>query len=86
MQTAKTFTKSEGGKLSKVVEYGTGARVEIPMNPDGSVRWYGSIPYTPNQLISVTAINPYFKRKEIRSWEINHLRYCSHIVKTTCKN
>ena len=44
MQTAKTFTKSEGGKLSKVVEYGTGARVEIPMNPDGSVRWYEDKP------------------------------------------
>lgn len=44
MQTAKTFIKSEGGKLSKVVEYGTGARVEIPMNPDGSVRWYEDKP------------------------------------------
>lgn len=44
MQSVKTFTKSEGGKLSKVVEYGTGGRVEVPINPDGSVRWYEDMP------------------------------------------
>lgn len=44
MQTVRIFTKSENGKLSKVLEYGTGARVEIPMNPDGSVRWYEDKP------------------------------------------
>ncbi len=36
---AKVFTKAEDGRLSKVVEYGTGARVEIPINRDGSIRW-----------------------------------------------
>lgn len=44
MQTVKTFTKAEGGQLSKVVEYGTGAKVSIPINPDGSVRWYEDKP------------------------------------------
>lgn len=40
MQKVKTFTKAENGKLSKVIEYEVGARVEIPINKDGSVRWY----------------------------------------------
>lgn len=34
------FTKAEDGKLSKVIEYNTGARVEIPINQDGSVKWF----------------------------------------------
>ena len=40
MQTAQTFLKADNGKLSKVIQYGTGAKVEIPINKDGSVRWY----------------------------------------------
>lgn len=44
MQTVRIFTKSENGKLSKVLEYGTGARVKIPINPDGSIRWYEDRP------------------------------------------
>lgn len=40
MQTVKTFTKADNGKLSKVLEYESGARVEIPINKDGSVRWF----------------------------------------------
>lgn len=36
---AKVFTKAEDGRLSKVVEYGNGTRVEIPINRDGSIRW-----------------------------------------------
>ena len=44
MQEVRMFTKSEGGRLSKVVEYGTGARVEVPINPDGSIRWYEDKP------------------------------------------
>lgn len=40
MQTVKTFTKADNGKLSKVIEYGTGTRVEIPINKDGSVKWH----------------------------------------------
>lgn len=35
----KTFTKADNGKLSKVIEYESGARVEIPINKDGSVKW-----------------------------------------------
>ena len=40
MQTVKRFTKANKGKLSKVIEYGTGARVEIPINKDGSVKFF----------------------------------------------
>lgn len=40
MQAVKTFTKADNGKLSKVIEYGTGVRVEIPINNDGTVKWY----------------------------------------------
>ena len=36
----RTLTKCDNGKLSKVIEYGSGARVEIPINPDGSVKWF----------------------------------------------
>ena len=40
MQTVKTFTKADNGKLSKVLEYKSGARVEIPINKDGSVKFF----------------------------------------------
>lgn len=40
MQTVKRFTKADNGKLSKVLEYESGARVEIPINKDGSVKWF----------------------------------------------
>ena len=40
MQAVKTFTSAEDGKLKKVIEYESGARVEIPINKDGSVRWF----------------------------------------------
>ena len=40
MQTVKRFTKADNGKLSKVLEYESGAKVEIPINKDGSVRWF----------------------------------------------
>jgi hypothetical protein len=36
----RTLTKCEAGKLSKVIEYGSGAKVEIPINSDGSVKWF----------------------------------------------
>ena len=36
----RTLTKCDNGKLSKVIEYGSGARVEIPINLDGSVKWF----------------------------------------------
>ena len=40
MKTVKRFTKADNGKLSKVLEYESGAKVEIPINKDGSVRWF----------------------------------------------
>ena len=40
MQTVKRFTKADNGKLAKVLEYEAGAKVEIPINKDGSVRWF----------------------------------------------
>ena len=40
MQTVQTFLKADNGKLSKVIQYSTGAKIEIPINKDGSVRWY----------------------------------------------
>lgn len=40
MNTVKSFIKADNGKVSQVIEYGTGASVEIPINSDGSVRWY----------------------------------------------
>lgn len=39
METVKLFTKADNGKLSKIIEYGNGARVEIPINKDGTVKW-----------------------------------------------
>ena len=38
--TAKVYTKADNKKLSKVIEYKTGAKVEIPINKDGSVKWF----------------------------------------------
>lgn len=40
MQEVQIFSKADNGKLSKVIQYSTGAKVEIPINKDGSVRWY----------------------------------------------
>ena len=40
MKEVKTFTKADNGKLSKVLEYESGARVEIPINKDGSVKFF----------------------------------------------
>lgn len=36
----RTLTKCDNGKLSKVIEYGSGTRVEIPINRDGSIKWF----------------------------------------------
>lgn len=41
----KTFTKAEltsGGKsrMTKVIDYGNGHKVEIPINKDGTVKWF----------------------------------------------
>ena len=40
MQKTKTSTKADNGKITKVIEYGTGERVEIPINKDGMIRWF----------------------------------------------
>lgn len=40
MDTVKNFIRADNGKLSEVLEYGNGTRVEIPINNDGSVKWY----------------------------------------------
>lgn len=40
METATTIIKADNGKLLKVIEYGTGARVELPINSDGSVKFF----------------------------------------------
>lgn len=39
MEKVKTFTKADNGKLSKVI-YSNNAKIEIPINKDGSVKWY----------------------------------------------
>lgn len=37
----KTFLMADNGRLSHVVEYPmTGTRIEIPINSDGTVKWY----------------------------------------------
>lgn len=40
MDQTKRFIKADNGKRMHVIKYGTGKRVEIPINKDGSVRWY----------------------------------------------
>lgn len=35
----KRWIRVDNGRLSTVVEYPTGNRIEVPMNKDGSVRW-----------------------------------------------
>lgn len=39
-QEVKRFIKADKGKLSQVLEWESGARVEIPINRDGSVKWF----------------------------------------------
>lgn len=36
----RTLTRADSGKLYKVIEYGSGDRVQIPINPDGTVKWF----------------------------------------------
>lgn len=40
METVRRFIKADNGKRRQVIKYETGKRVEIPINSDGSVRWY----------------------------------------------
>ena len=36
----RTLTKCEDGKTYKVVEYDSNTKVELPINQDGSIRWF----------------------------------------------
>ena len=36
----KKWIKAEDGKVSQVIEFDNGTRVEIPLENDGSVRWF----------------------------------------------
>ncbi len=36
----KKFLKLDGDKLSQVLEFRDGEKLEIPLNKDGSVKWY----------------------------------------------
>ena len=38
-QTERRLLKVDAGKLSQVLEYDSGRRIEIPINKDGSIRW-----------------------------------------------
>lgn len=38
-QTVRRLFKADNGKLSQVLEYDSGRRIEIPINKDGSIRW-----------------------------------------------
>lgn len=38
-QTVRRLLKVDDGKLSQVLEYDSGRRIEIPINKDGSIRW-----------------------------------------------
>lgn len=40
MKAIKRFIKADSGRCSHVIKYETGKRVEIPINSEGSVRWY----------------------------------------------
>lgn len=40
MNEIKVFTRTDDGRISKVIEYSTGTKVEIPVNKDGSIKWY----------------------------------------------
>ena len=40
-QATRTFTRlDENGRITKGVEYANGARVEIPVNKDGLIKWF----------------------------------------------
>lgn len=39
IQTVRRLLKVDDGKLSQVLEYDSGRRIEIPINKDGSIRW-----------------------------------------------
>lgn len=48
MNEVKSFIKADNGRLTQLIEYGTGASIEIPLDNDGSVRWYEDKPRQSN--------------------------------------
>lgn len=38
--TTKSELTEGNGRLSRVIEFHSGEKVEIPINKDGSVKWY----------------------------------------------
>ena len=44
MQTTKVYIKADNGKLSKVIRYNEKSKVEIPINKDGSIKFYEDKP------------------------------------------
>lgn len=44
MNMVKSFIRADEGRLSRVIEYGIGTKIEIPINKDGSVKWYKDKP------------------------------------------
>lgn len=36
----KAYTKVDNNKFSTVLEFDNGSKVEIPINKDGSVKWF----------------------------------------------
>ena len=40
MNEYKKFLKADDGRLSTVLVFKSGTRVEIPINNDGSVKWF----------------------------------------------
>lgn len=40
MNKIKTWTKADDNKVEKVIEFGSGTRVSIPITKDGAVKWF----------------------------------------------
>ena len=41
--TRSELTSERKNRLSKVIKFGNGKKVEIPINRDGSVRWFDDL-------------------------------------------
>lgn len=39
----KTWTKADNNKIEKVIEFGSGTRVSIPITKDGAVKWFDDL-------------------------------------------
>lgn len=40
INNTKIWIKADNGKLKKVIEWGSGRKVEIPINSAGTVKWF----------------------------------------------